>query len=63
MENGHYTTDCIVSSLGEWYKFDDQYVSQTTELELCGKDAYILFYISNKVIIPIANNVLFQCFY
>ena len=45
VENGHYTTDCIVSSLGEWYKFDDHYVSQTTELDLCGKDANILFYI------------------
>jgi ubiquitin C-terminal hydrolase len=45
LENGHYTADCFVSHVGEWYKFDDQYVSLTTELDLCGKDAYILFYI------------------
>ena len=44
MENGHYTADCIVSPVGEWYKFDDGNVSQITELELSEKDAYILFY-------------------
>ena len=44
VENGHYTADCIVSPVGEWYKFDDRNVSQITELELSEKDAYILFY-------------------
>jgi ubiquitin carboxyl-terminal hydrolase 31 len=50
LETGHYTATCRNPYEGNWYKFDDQRVTQVAgEIdEIVRKEAYMLFYQRRK---------------
>lgn len=41
---GHYTAYCQNVINGQWYEFDDQYVSEVHETVVQNAEAYVLFY-------------------
>nr|CAD7446139.1 unnamed protein product [Timema bartmani] len=49
MEGGHYTAYCRNNVYGQWYKFDDQEVSELSTNDVRTGAAYILFYASTAV--------------
>ncbi|KAG7238586.1 hypothetical protein INR49_030660 [Caranx melampygus] len=42
--SGHYTAYCQNVINGQWYEFDDQYVSEVHETVVQNAEAYVLFY-------------------
>lgn len=41
---GHYTAYCQNVINGQWYEFDDQYVTEVHETVVQNAEAYVLFY-------------------
>lgn len=41
---GHYLAYCQNVISGQWYEFDDQYVTEVHETVVQGAEAYVLFY-------------------
>ena len=44
---GHYIAYCQNVINGQWYEFDDQYVTEVHEMVVQNAEAYVLFYRSN----------------
>jgi len=43
-EFGHYVAFCRNDVDGNWYEFDDSFVSQVSEADVMNREAYVLFY-------------------
>lgn len=41
---GHYVAYCQNVINGQWYEFDDQYVTEVHETVVQNAEAYVLFY-------------------
>jgi len=55
MEGGHYTAFCKNSEYQKWFKFDDHEVSEMQSSDVKSSAAYILFYTSTNLRVPITQ--------
>ena len=44
LSGGHYIAYCQNVINGQWYEFDDQYVTEVHETVVQSAEAYVLFY-------------------
>ena len=44
ISGGHYTAYCQNTISGQWYEFDDQYVTEVEVSQVLNCEAYVLFY-------------------
>lgn len=44
LSGGHYIAYCQNVINGQWYEFDDQYVTEVHETVVQNVEAYVLFY-------------------
>ena len=59
---GHYIAYCQNVINGQWYEFDDQYVTEVHETVVQNAEAYVLFYRS-ALKDPIISNIYTETIY